>query len=47
MDWILLPYFDFDFDLTGGLNEIFFIFFFIHVGCSGQLARTLTNPHGP
>jgi len=23
------------------------ILFFIHVGCSGQLARTLTNPHGP
>jgi hypothetical protein len=35
VDWILLPYFDFDFDLTGGLNEIFFIFFFYSRGVSG------------
>jgi len=47
VDWILLPYFDFDFDLTGGLNEIFFIFFFIHVGCPGQLTRITTILHGP
>jgi hypothetical protein len=25
----------------------FMDFFFIHVGCPGQLACTSTNPHGP
>ena len=26
---------------------LFFFFFFIHVGCPGQLTRTTTIPHGP
>jgi hypothetical protein len=27
--------------------DVLFFFFLIHVGCSGQLTRTTTIPHGP